>query len=226
MGGLGGCAPTTSVAFPDSHPAHPDAAAAPFVATPTLTAFDAARSSTSPDAPEADTLFALAPEGEAALRAALTAYLTVAERLAADQADLLAALAGSFAAALDALADTEVVDRPHAWHERVEAFATLRSQAEALAAAPDLGAARSAFGELSRSFADLVAATGAPDGVALTRFVCGMADAPSGGVWLQADETPRNPYFGSAMLMCHRSKAPVPGSAGVPESTGHDEGQP
>ncbi|MEM6783405.1 MAG: hypothetical protein AAF624_06680 [Bacteroidota bacterium] len=226
MGGLVGCAPTASVAFPDDHPAHPAAPTAPFVATATLAPFDAAFSPADPDAPQVDTLLVLAPEGEAALGAALTAYLRVAERLAADQADSLATLAGAFVAALDALADTDVAGRPHAWHERAETFAAIRTQAEALAGAPDLGAARAAFGQLSLPFADLVAATGAPGGFVLTRFVCGMADAPGGGVWLQADETPRNPYFGSAMLMCHRSKDPVPDSVPVLASPGHDEERP
>ncbi|MEM8600999.1 MAG: DUF3347 domain-containing protein [Bacteroidota bacterium] len=226
MGGLIGCAPTASVAFPDDHPAHPEAPTAPFVATATLAPFDAAFSPATLGTSEGDTLLVLTPEGEAALRAALTAYLAIAERLAADQADSLATPASTFAAALDALTNTEAVGRPHAWHERAQAFATIRTHAEALAIAPDLGAARAAFGQLSLSFADLVAATGAPGGFTLTRFVCGMADAPGGGVWLQADESPRNPYFGSAMLMCHRSKAPVPDNVGLLESPGHDEGQP
>ena len=33
--------------------------------------------------------------------------------------------------------------------------------------------------------------------------------APEGGVWLQRAGPVRNPYFGTAMLMCSRSAEPL-----------------
>lgn len=117
----------------------------------------------------------------AALDQAVDHYLAISEALGND------AMAGvrESASALAELLDDDA----------------LHAEAEALAAASNVMQAREAFGRLSPGFAALAEGSDR----ALTRYVCGMADAPESGVWLQAEGTaPRNPYFGAAMLACHR----------------------
>jgi len=74
--------------------------------------------------------------------------------------------------------------------------AELAAQAEALAQAADLAAARENFKQLS---ATLISALERKN-VRAGRFVvyCGMAKAG----WLQKDKTVRNPYFGASMTTC------------------------
>jgi membrane fusion protein, copper/silver efflux system len=150
-----------------------------------------------------------APGGEAvelsgsdqeAFRSALDAYLAIAARLAGDSVTGVAEQASALETAAARLAEASALDG-HAGH-----LATVRQQAAYLARAATLPDAREAFGELSPAFAHLVAAAGSPEGMEVTRYVCGMADAPEGGVWLQAEGEPRNPYFGAAMLRCHRDQ--------------------
>ena len=66
-----------------------------------------------------------------------------------------------------------------------------------------------AYGSLSNSFKHFIAAVGVPANYEqpVYSYVCGMApDVPEAGIWLQTDESVRNPYFGSAMLRCHSAK--------------------
>lgn len=156
---------------------------------------------------------ALDAEGERALSHATDAYLTIADRLADDSVEGVAAQAGDLDRAVAALQGSV---EGHGEHLR-----TVRTQAQALAQAADLTAARRAFGQMSPAFAHVVESFGAPEGVEITRFVCGMADAPEGGVWLQRGTEPRNPYFGSRMLRCHRGQAPVPFRSPITDHTDH-----
>jgi predicted ATPase len=75
------------------------------------------------------------------------------------------------------------------------------TQAEALAEAKDLAAARKAFRPLSESLIRYAKAGNIPAGT-LYEVYCPMAKAS----WLQADKTVRNPYFGQSMLDCGQIK--------------------
>jgi hypothetical protein len=153
----------------------------------------------------------LSMEGEHHLHHALTAYLHIADRLADDSMDGVPEQARELEQAVTDLAETGVEGDPHFWHMRQPELDLVRAQARVLADASELAIARQAFGELSPAVARIAVATGAPSGFepALHRFVCGMADAPEGGVWLQLGPEPRNPYFGAAMLRCFRERVPI-----------------
>jgi hypothetical protein len=142
----------------------------------------------------------LSGSDQAAFRSALGVYLAIADRLASDSVDGVAEDARTLEAGAAQLAEASALGS-HAGH-----LAAIRQHAAHLAAATTLPDARDAFGELSPAFAHLVAAVGVPSGLEVTRYVCGMADAPEGGVWLQAAGEPRNPYFGATMLRCHRAQ--------------------
>ena len=151
-----------------------------------------------------------APSGSPFGRA-LAAYLGVQAALASDALDGVADYARTLSDAVAQAAEAAPAGDPHFWHMRADGVAAVRSHAAALAEASELVAAREAFGRLSAAFVPLVEAHGAPDGLALARFTCGMAPGvPDGGVWLQAGDAPRNPYFGSAMLACATGRARVP----------------
>ena len=70
-------------------------------------------------------------------------------------------------------------------------------QAEAVAKAEDLAAAREAFKPLSGSLIQYLKTNKVPPG-AYYEVYCAMAKAS----WLQTDKTVRNPYFGQSMLRC------------------------
>ena len=128
-----------------------------------------------------------------ALAPAIRAYLVLQSALASDDLAASDDAAGALAVAL------------------VQAGVGPELQAHAVAAdaATDLAALRAAFGRLSPPFIALVERVGAPAGMELSAFRCGMADAPEGGVWLQATGDLANPYFGAAMRTCGRKTGAV-----------------
>lgn len=67
-----------------------------------------------------------------------------------------------------------------------------------LAAAKDLTAARTAFGELSEAMTAYAKATGATFGPDINVVVCPMLHRP----WLQKGTQVTNPYYGKSMLTC------------------------
>jgi hypothetical protein len=72
----------------------------------------------------------------------------------------------------------------------------IASEAEVVAKAPDLTAARTAFKPLSSSLIQYLADHHAGD--AYVQVYCPMANAN----WLQADKNVKNPYLGQAMSGC------------------------
>lgn len=74
-------------------------------------------------------------------------------------------------------------------------------QAEALANAKDIEAAREAFKPLSQSLIEYLKAQKVPSGT-YHEVYCPMAMAS----WLQTGKTVANPYFGQAMLRCGQFK--------------------
>lgn len=67
-----------------------------------------------------------------------------------------------------------------------------------LAAAKDLTAARTAFGELSEAMSAYAKATGATFGPDINLVICPMLHKP----WLQKGTKVTNPYYGKSMLTC------------------------
>ncbi len=70
------------------------------------------------------------------------------------------------------------------------------SQAEAVAKAPDIKAARAAFKPLSTTL--IAAANAQKEKTGYYEAFCPMADA----AWIQADKKIANPYYGASMLTC------------------------
>ncbi len=145
-------------------------------------------------------LVSLPPEDSAALASALERYIEIQTALAEDSIEGIGVAARAFAVAM---ADVPTDDGADFWtNTSVE-----------LADAPDIAAARLAFGKLSVPFRRLVVATGVPDGIDETILAlhCPMfANDQGGAVWLQAAGDVRNPYMGSRMLGCFDDRAVVP----------------
>jgi hypothetical protein len=72
------------------------------------------------------------------------------------------------------------------------------SGAKQLAAAKDITAARTAFGEVSTALAEYAEKTKSGFGPDVRLAYCPMVDKP----WLTKDKTIRNPYYGASMLTC------------------------
>jgi Protein of unknown function (DUF3347) len=70
--------------------------------------------------------------------------------------------------------------------------------AKKLAAAKDIAAARTAFGNVSTALTAYAEKTKSGFGPDVRLAYCPMADKP----WLTKDKTIRNPYYGAAMLTC------------------------
>ena len=124
-----------------------------------------------------------------ALKAIVGSYLEIHAQLATDKIDSIKAPATALAARATGLGDSG---------------ADMAKAAKAVADAPDLKAARDAFGVLSDAVVATAKAEGWKDlGDAKLAF-CPMARRS----WLQKEDKIRNPYYGSAMLDCGEFKKP------------------
>ena len=95
--------------------------------------------------------------------------------------------------------------------------AALGQQAEAVAKAKDLAAARDAFKPLSESLIQFAAKDTAVSSL-YRQAHCPMAKAS----WLQTGTTVSNPYMGKAMLRCGQFvKTNAAGTAGTPDRADH-----
>lgn len=110
-------------------------------------------------------------------------YLKVQTALANDKTD-------DFAALSKAIEDASLTLGKDA--DRIAAGA------RKLAAAKDIAAARTAFGELSSALFAYAEKTKSGFGAGVRRAYCPMADKS----WLQKESEIKNPYYGSAMLTC------------------------
>jgi nucleotide-binding universal stress UspA family protein len=116
-------------------------------------------------------------------KALVDSYLRVQTALAADTFDGIAAQAAAIETAAAALGkDAEKL---------VEA-------AKKLAAAKDIAAARTAFGDVSDALVAYADKTKSELGPGVRVAYCPMVNKP----WLQKDKEIRNPYYGSSMLTC------------------------
>lgn len=167
----------------DAH--HHDAAGTPVAAQPV-------------HSDESDAQENLAPVNwdEAGVNAAIEEYLTITQLLAADTFEGVTEAGGRLSQHLATGGDE--------YEGEDSRFKRASTHAARLAAAGDIEEARDAFGHLSPPFVSLVRATGTAEDQGLYRMVCGMADVPGDGVWLQRGDEVRNPYFGSGMLRCAR----------------------
>lgn len=110
-------------------------------------------------------------------------YLEVQVALAADRSEGVAAHAAAIEKAAGALgADGEAIV----------------ASAKRLAAATDIAAARTAFGEVSLALTAYAEKTRSGFGPDVRLAYCPMVNKP----WLTKDKTIRNPYYGASMLTC------------------------
>ncbi len=132
----------------------------------------------------------------AGLGAALHAYLTAQERLAADDFEGYLVAASALSVAVAAVDDSAL---------QGESLAVWRRAAAALAPG-DGGAtiedARAGFESMSAGAIELARRFGHADREALVVAHCPMAFGNRGADWLQRGETIDNPYFGSRMRRC------------------------
>ncbi len=122
------------------------------------------------------------------LQEALSHYSKVQKALASDSLNNVSAEAQALAGAARS-------------NENNVLSAHIAEQAEELAKAQDLKAARQAFKPLSESLIDLLAKR-RTEGSGYYSFYCSMADAS----WLQTKKQVENPYMGSSMLDCGEVK--------------------
>jgi len=118
------------------------------------------------------------------LRAIVKTYLEIHALLAQDKFAELKGPAGTIASQTAALG---------------KEGADLAKAATGLAAAKDLKAARDAFAPLSDALLARVKADGSADLAADLKIGYCPMNRQS---WIQRDELPRNPYYGTAMLTC------------------------
>lgn len=116
-------------------------------------------------------------------KALIDPYLQIQAALAADKFDGVVVQAKAFETAATALGkDAE----------------KLAEGAKKLAAAKDIAAARTAFGELSDALVAYADKTKSGLGPDVRVAYCPMVNKP----WLQKEKEIRNPYYGSSMLTC------------------------
>jgi hypothetical protein len=124
-----------------------------------------------------------------AMKAIVGSYLEIHAQLATDKIDAIKAPATALATQAAGLG---------------EAGAAMAKAARTVADAPDLKAARDAFGVLSDAVVSAAKAEGWKDFGEVKLAFCPMAKRS----WLQKDEKIRNPYYGSTMLECGEFKKP------------------
>jgi hypothetical protein len=125
--------------------------------------------------------------GSDALKAIVGSYLEIQSQLAADKTDGINASATAIAVKAETLGANG---------------AALAKAAKGVADAPDLKAAREAFGPLSDAVIAMGQAEGWKDAEGVKIAFCPMVRRS----WAQKDDKLRNPYYGSAMLECGEFK--------------------
>ena len=120
-------------------------------------------------------------------------------------ADLPAALVEPYLQVQVALSADQFEGVPAHGEAIEKAAATLGAEAgsivagaKKLAAAKDIAAARTAFGEVSVALTEYAEKTKSDLGPDLRVAYCPMVNKP----WLTKDKTIRNPYYGASMLTC------------------------
>lgn len=124
-----------------------------------------------------------------AMKAVVGSYLEIQVQLAGDKMDGVKASATALATRAGALGD---------------AGGPVAKAAKSVADAPDLKAAREAFGPLSDAVIAAAKAEGWKDLGDVKLAYCPMAKRS----WLQKDEKINNPYYGTAMATCGEFKKP------------------
>ncbi len=159
----------------------------------------------------------LPPPVAAAIDTALEHYLAIADLLAEDKTQGVAAHAQPLAEVLDKLVALDMPADPHFWHKHQDAIATARANALKMIDTTDLADARLQFAELSTALQTLLMATGVPPsfGREVQALHCPMYRQGQGGtIWLQGAGDVRNPYFGSKMLECFDEREALPVTGG------------
>jgi Cu(I)/Ag(I) efflux system membrane fusion protein len=126
--------------------------------------------------------------------------LAVSAALAKDDLTNARAAASATAQALSAVDMTLLEGDAH--RRWMEAHHALTPSLRALAAARDIAPLRAAFAALAPELARLARTFGPPHDQTLYEIRCPMAFDNRGAMWLQTEETVRNPYFGASMLGC------------------------
>jgi hypothetical protein len=132
---------------------------------------------------------AAALQASDAMKAIVGSYLEIHAQLATDKIDRIKGPATALATRAAGLG---------------EGGTAMANAAKAVADAPDLNAAREAFGPLSDAVIAAAKAEGWKDLGEVKLAYCPMVRRS----WLQKDEKIRNPYYGSTMLDCGEFKKP------------------
>ena len=134
-------------------------------------------------------LSAHAVQASDAMKAIVGSYLEIHAQLASDKIDAIKAPAGALATRADGLGQAGVA---------------MAKAARTVAEAPDVKAARDAFGALSEAVVAAAKAEGWKDLSDVKLAYCPMVNRS----WLQKGEKISNPYYGTAMLTCGEFKKP------------------
>ncbi len=127
-------------------------------------------------------------------------YLRIAELLAGDTLEGVAAAAANGRAALENIDRAPAGEKDRAAWKKIAAG--LKKTFADLAAAKGIAAGRRSFDGLSEQIAAAAGRFGSPLPAPLYRVRCPMAFDDRGAVWLQDNKQVANPYFGASMLRC------------------------
>lgn len=175
--------------------------------------------------PEVAEPVALTPEGRAALRPVLEAYLAVQHALAEDDLSTASAAAEALGAAVLAAQLPQAAQA--SWTPVAK---TLQAHATHVARAKSLEGARAGFEPLSAAVEALLTRFGNPLDQPVHVAFCPMAMGDEGARWVQSGTEIDNAYFGDAMRTCGEVRESVapgaylaapPAPAPAPAPAGH-----
>lgn len=135
---------------------------------------------------------------------ALTAYLGVSEALSKDDAEAARVALKDFSAALNTVSDENLSGNTlKFWSDQkrmlIAGIAEMRN-------ASDISAMRKGFFSVSTGIISVAKKMGISLDGDVYELFCPMAFDNKGAVWLQQDESIRNPYYGAKMLKCGEVK--------------------
>lgn len=127
-------------------------------------------------------------------------YLNLKDALVADNFNEAKKRAGEAAGILEAVNMNDFTPEGH--DEWMKHYVSLRDIVNTTATSSSIGDMRKHFITLSNRMISIAQYFGTAAGETLYIQHCPMADSNQGADWLSKDAKVRNPYFGSAMLMC------------------------
>jgi Cu(I)/Ag(I) efflux system membrane fusion protein len=133
-----------------------------------------------------------------------SAYISLAEALAADDGKTAGKAGETVAKALEMVKMELLPANPHElWMKSIQ---SMERGLESLRGAEDISQMRTGFEAVSAGLIEAISSLGVEAGGPVFELFCPMAFDGRGAYWLQKDEKVRNPYFGVSMISCGEVK--------------------